>query len=155
MWNVRVESREIIGTHIVSSTSSITWGFDLMNLWGIFLKSKSLNPTYELVDIEPLCIIKRHKKYLKLKLGLEHSEIPDSLPFIYWIPKMHKKPFSKPHYLAAAHKCSTKPIYHMMSRTNWPWIVFQYTTMYFYDWNTSQQHHHEILNASFFHPHYH
>ena len=76
---------------------------------GIFLRFNGSNPTYQMVDVDISSITKRHKKYLKSKLGLDAEKIPDSLPFLYWIPKMHKKPFSKQRYIAASYKCSTKP----------------------------------------------
>ena len=69
---------------------------------GIFLKSKSSNPTYELIDMDITSITNRHKQYIKKKLGFKPDSIPDKLPFIYWIPKMHKKPFSKQRYIAAS-----------------------------------------------------
>ena len=37
-------------------------------------------------------------------------EEADDLPFLYWIPKMHKKPYSKQRYIAASARCSTKPL---------------------------------------------
>ena len=43
----------------------------------------------------------------KHDIGLEDSQL--KLPFLYWIPKMHKNP-SKQRYIAASHSCSTKPL---------------------------------------------
>jgi hypothetical protein len=37
-------------------------------------------------------------------------EVAKYLPFLYWIPKMHKKPYSKQRYIAASARCSTKPL---------------------------------------------
>ena len=37
-----------------------------------------------------------------------------TLPFLYWIPKMHKNP-SKQRYIAASHSCSTKPLSKMIT----------------------------------------
>ena len=45
-----------------------------------------------------------------MKSNLRLDEIPASLPFLYWIPKMHKKPFSKQRYIAASYSCTTKPL---------------------------------------------
>ena len=64
--------------------------------------------TYVLVDKDLESIVKRHKRYMKSNLRLD--EIPASLPFLYWIPKMHKKPFSKQRYIAASYSCTTKPL---------------------------------------------
>ena len=37
-------------------------------------------------------------------------KVTDSLPFLYWIPKMHKKPYSTQGYIAASYACTTKEI---------------------------------------------
>ena len=39
--------------------------------------------------------------------SIEDADYP---PFLYWIPKMHKKPYSKQRYIAASARCSTKPL---------------------------------------------
>lgn len=46
------------------------------------------------------------------KIALAESQ--KSLPFLYWIPKMHKNP-SKQRYIAASHTCSTKPLSKMIT----------------------------------------
>ena len=81
---------------------------------GIFLKAKTSNPTYVQMNMDVKSIKSRHKIYLKKKLGWK--EIPDYLPFIYWIPKMHKKPFSKQRYIAASYRCTTKPLSALLTK---------------------------------------
>ena len=66
------------------------------------------NGTYTPVDSDIHMTIKKHKDYMKSNFAIE--DIPEKLPFLYWIPKMHKKPFSKQRYIAASHDCSTKPL---------------------------------------------
>ena len=41
--------------------------------------------------------------------NIELDVTQEGLPFLYWIPKMHKKP-SKQRYIAASHCCTTKPL---------------------------------------------
>jgi len=48
----------------------------------------------------------------KHKIKLEKSHL--KLPFLYWIPKMHKNP-SKQRYIAASHSCTTKPLSKMIT----------------------------------------
>ena len=75
----------------------------------IFLDSKDnkiRNNTYEEVNIDIKSIINRHRKYLKSNLNIE--SIKGNFPFLYWIPKMHKKPFSKQRYIAASSSCTTE-----------------------------------------------
>ena len=76
----------------------------------IFLNSSTKNQadkTYVPVENEDLSsLISRHKRYMRAN-SIEQAE---DLPFLYWIPKMHKKPYSKQRYIAASARCSTKPL---------------------------------------------
>ena len=73
----------------------------------IFLKSsekKMADKTY--VHVTDKNIISRHRRFMKAN-SIEEAK---DLPFLYWIPKMHKKPYSKQRYIAASARCSTKPL---------------------------------------------
>ena len=74
----------------------------------IFLNTsekKDADKTYVPVLKESLnSLLSRHRRFIKAN-SLEDS---DDLPFLYWIPKMHKKPYSKQRYIAASSRCSTK-----------------------------------------------
>ena len=59
-------------------------------------------------------IIKRHIKYTKKKFP--NAEVPEKLPFLYWIPKIHKKPHSKQRFIAASGCCTTKPISALLTK---------------------------------------
>ena len=48
------------------------------------------------------------------KHNIKLDESQQKLPFLYWIPKMHKNP-SKQRYIAASHSCSTKPLSKMIT----------------------------------------
>ena len=64
--------------------------------------------TYKCLKSKPSMIVNRHANYMKEHgIGLDKSQL--KLPFLYWIPKMHKNP-SKQRYIAASHSCSTKPL---------------------------------------------
>ena len=79
------------------------------------LKSGCSNPvqrnsakTYRCLKSKPTTIVNRHALYMdKHNIGLDESQ--KRLPFLYWIPKMHKDP-SKQRYIAASARCSTKPL---------------------------------------------
>ena len=64
--------------------------------------------TYMKVDKDPKSIINRHKRYMKSQLNIDG--VTEKFPFLYWIPKMHKKPYSKQRYIAASYACTTKNI---------------------------------------------
>ena len=58
-------------------------------------------------------VVNKHISYMKThKIALDSSQ--ESLPFLYWIPKMHKNP-TKQRYIAASHSCSTKPLSKMIT----------------------------------------
>ena len=69
--------------------------------------------TYKMLKSSQGRILNAHKKYM----NLHHIPIDDSqtcLPFLYWIPKMHKTP-SKQRFIAASHSCTTKPLSKMIT----------------------------------------
>ena len=72
------------------------------------LSNQKDDNTYVRVDKNPQDIINRHKRYVKSNLKID--DVTDKLPFLYWIPKMHKKPKSKQRYIAASYDCTTKEI---------------------------------------------
>ena len=84
---------------------------------GIFKNNIAIeqeNSTYMLINNDIQKIIDRHVKYVSSKLNCD--KIPKQLPFLYWIPKMHKKPYSKQRYIAASGFCTTKPISKMLTK---------------------------------------
>ena len=67
---------------------------------------------------EPHDSLSSHERSRRSQYEREHREPPDSLsstdeeldlPYIYWIPKMHKNPY-KHRFIAGSSKCSTKPL---------------------------------------------
>ena len=76
-------------------------------------KKPQLNGTYKYLKMNPSQIVKGHVKYMeKHNTKLDKSQL--KLPFLYWIPKMHKNP-SKQRYIAASHSCTTKPLSKMIT----------------------------------------
>ena len=76
-------------------------------------EKKKTESTYVRLKTKPEDIVKRRVKYMeKHNIDLDESQL--KLPFLYWIPKMHKIP-SKQRYIAASHSCSTKPLSKMIT----------------------------------------
>lgn len=76
-------------------------------------KKTQSKSTYKCLKSKPSIIVKRHAKYMKdHNISLDEDKL--KLPFLYWIPKMHKNP-SKQRYIAASHSCSTKPLSKMIT----------------------------------------
>jgi hypothetical protein len=72
-----------------------------------FSDKKEVDKTYVPVIKESLSsLLSRHKRFMKAN-SIEDAK---DVPFLYWIPKMHKKPYSKQRYIAASAHCSTKPL---------------------------------------------
>ena len=72
------------------------------------LNSLPGNPTNNLTDFSASEVLDNHKSVLTL-FGIETSDDELDLPYIYWIPKMHKNPY-KHRFIAGSSKCSTKPL---------------------------------------------
>ena len=71
-------------------------------------KKKNGSKTFKMLKSNQEKIVKKHAKYMKYH-DIPLADDQKSLPFLYWIPKMHKVP-SKQQYIAASHSCSTKPL---------------------------------------------
>ena len=66
------------------------------------------NPTYNLTDFSASKVLDNHKSVLT-SFGTQTNNEELDLPYIYWIPKMHKNPY-KHRFIAGSSKCSTKPL---------------------------------------------
>jgi hypothetical protein len=71
--------------------------------------------TYATVDKDFKSIVRRHRNYMSKNLS--NGDIPGDVPLIYWIPKTHKKPYSKQRYIAASQQCSTKPLSAILTKS--------------------------------------
>ena len=72
------------------------------------LNSLPGNPTYNLTDFSASEVLDNHKSVLT-SFGIDPNEDELDLPYIYWIPKMHKNPY-KHGFIAGSARCSTKPL---------------------------------------------
>ena len=66
------------------------------------------NPTYNLTDFFASEVLDNHKSVLP-SFGIDPNGDELDLPFIYWIPKMHKNPYEH-RLITGSAKCSTKPL---------------------------------------------
>ena len=66
------------------------------------------NPTYNFTDFSASEVLDNHESVLTtFRIQTVDEEL--DLPYIYWIPKMHKNPY-KHRFIAGSSKCSTKPL---------------------------------------------
>ena len=66
------------------------------------------NPTYNLTDFSASEVLDNHKSVLT-SFGIQTTDEELDLPYIYWIPKMHKNSY-KHRFIAGSSRCSTKPL---------------------------------------------
>ena len=67
------------------------------------------NSTYNLTDISASEVLDNHKS-VHISFGIEASGDELDLPYIYWIPKIHKNPY-KHRFIAGSSNFSTKPLF--------------------------------------------
>ena len=66
------------------------------------------NPTYTRSPLSKDEILQNHVSVLR-SFHIQTSDTDFELPYLYWIPKLHKTPY-KQRYIAGSSKCSTKPL---------------------------------------------
>ena len=66
------------------------------------------NPTYIQIDDSFETIVKSHDQFIT-SVGLEMSEEDQSLPYLYWTPKLHKSPY-KHQFISGSSMCMTKDL---------------------------------------------
>ena len=67
------------------------------------------NLTYNLTDFFSASEVLDNHKSVFASFGIQANIGKLNLPYIYWIPKMHKNPY-KHRFIAGSSKCSTKPL---------------------------------------------
>ena len=72
------------------------------------------NPTYNLTDFSASEVLDNQKLVLT-SFGIQTTDEELDLPYIYWIPKMHKNPYKR-RFIVGSSKCSTKPLSILLTR---------------------------------------
>ena len=72
------------------------------------------NPTYNHTAMSKDEILQNYHSVM-LTFGISLPEEDIDLPRLYWIPKRHKNPY-KQIFIAGSAKCSTKPLYQILTR---------------------------------------
>ena len=67
-----------------------------------------MNPTYNITGSFASEVLDNHKPVLT-SFGIDPNDDEFDLPYIYWIPKMHKNPY-KHWFIAGSVRCSNKPL---------------------------------------------
>ena len=69
---------------------------------------ENIRSSYEHTTLPKEDILRNHKSVIN-SFGINVNDSNFDLPFMYWIPKLHKCPY-KQRYIAGSSKCSTKPL---------------------------------------------
>ena len=69
---------------------------------------EELNGTkaYELTQLDEKSVVFSHSNTLPLSFSLNVKERQDKLPTMYWLPKLHKRPY-KSRFIANSSSCTT------------------------------------------------
>ena len=70
--------------------------------------SEADSNTYENITLTPDKIVEEHRNKCK-EWKIDLDDMQQCLPYMYWVPKMHKNP-SKQRFIAASARCSTKQL---------------------------------------------
>ena len=62
--------------------------------------------TYEHILLDERSVIDRHRCHMAAKFGVFVDEDHSKLPTLYWLPKLHKRPY-KSRFIANSRPCTT------------------------------------------------
>ena len=94
------------------SVSSSSWGLgraavcDCGTLWTFLLPFIGSTKTYEWISTDERSIVNTHSIDITAKFAVSIKEKQDRLPTIYWLPKLHKRPY-KARFIANSSSCTT------------------------------------------------
>ena len=74
----------------------------------VIMRELSTTSTYQKVDEDCMDIVMEHVNYLR-QSGIDVGEEHEHLPSFYWLPKLHKTPYSS-RFIAASNRCTTKQL---------------------------------------------
>ena len=100
----------IVPAHKASNNYTFVWKRYYVSILIEELGLNSLpgNTTYNLTGFSASKVLENRKPVLT-SFGIDTNDDELYLPYIYWIPKMHKNPY-KHLFIAGSTKCSTKPL---------------------------------------------
>ena len=95
-------------TELIGSASEVTVFIEGKKVAALLDTGSTVSTTYNLTDFSASEVLDNHKSVLT-SFGIQSNSEELDLPYIYWIPKMHKNPY-KHRFIAGSSKCSTKPL---------------------------------------------
>ena len=82
------------------------WSFEKKILINTLKQELSTAKTYEHNRLDKTSIVDRHRCHMATKFGLFVDEDHSKLPTLYWLPKLHKRPY-KSRFIANSSACTT------------------------------------------------
>ena len=77
------------------------WSFEKRYYINTIKQELSTAKTYEHSRLDKTSIVDRHRCHMAAKFGLFVDEDHSKLPTLYWLPKLHKRPY-KSRFIANA-----------------------------------------------------
>ena len=92
------------GTGLVVSPTSMSWFQHTLK--------QELDGTcaYQETDADEMSVVNAHLNELPLKFSICVNEGQDKLPTMYWLPKLHKRPY-KARFIANSSSCTTTELF--------------------------------------------
>ena len=82
------------------------WSFEKIYYINTLKQELSTAKTYEHNRLDETYIVDRHRCHMAAKFGLFVDEDHSKLPTLYWLPKLHKRPY-KSRFIANSSACTT------------------------------------------------
>ena len=82
------------------------WSFEKRYYINTLKQELSTAKTYKNNRLDETSIVDRHRYRMATKLELFVDEDHSKLPSLYWLPKLHKRPY-KPRFIANSSACTT------------------------------------------------
>ena len=85
-------------------------------LWFLVLECQELNGTkaYEETYIDEQSVVYSHSTEIPKQFAVDVQERQDRLPTMYWLPKLHKRPY-KARFIANSSSCTTTELLKLLT----------------------------------------
>ena len=70
--------------------------------------------TYERISTDEKSIVDNHYCHITTKFAVGISENQEKLPTLYWLPKLHKRPY-KSRFIANSSSCTTTELFNLLT----------------------------------------
>ena len=111
------------------------WSFENRGYINTLKRELSTAKTHEHNRLDETSVVDRHRCHMAAKFGVIVDEDHSKLPTLYWLPKLHKRPY-KSRFIAKSSPCTTTELSILLASclTAIKNYVIKYCTTV-YEWN--------------------